>query len=153
DQYNQVGNQFARGQWTFDFPATQNPVTKAGGDVFASFLLGQLYQAEVPVSIASAQYRATSFALYVDDTYNVTSKLTLSLGLRYENTPPWSNELGNLCSVYIPNEDRPPQVADLSRYPAFIRQGKGTDPYSGVNIRWPNINVLWDGRLGDRLVQ
>src|SRR5581483_4426675 len=40
DQYNQVGNQFARGQWTFDFPATQNPVTKTGGDVFGSFLLG-----------------------------------------------------------------------------------------------------------------
>lgn len=53
----------------------------------------------------------------------------------------------------IPNEDRTPQVADLSRYPSFVRQGKGTDPYQGVNIRWPNINVVWDGRLGNRLVQ
>ena len=152
DGYNQVGNQFARGQWTFDLPATQNPLTKTQGDVFASFLLGQLYQAEVAVSIASAQYRATSFALYLDDTYKLTPKLTLSLGLRYENTPPWHDNLGNLFSVYVPYIDSTPQVSDLSRYPSFIRQGKGNDPYSGVNIRWPNINVLWDGRLGDNLV-
>ena len=115
--------------------------------------MGQLYQAEVAVSIATAQFRATDFALYIDDTYKVTPKLTLSLGLRYENTPPWTDQTGKLFSVYIPYMDSTPQVADLSRYPSFIRQGKGADPYSGVNIRWPNINVLWDGRLGNSLVE
>ncbi|MBS1875505.1 MAG: TonB-dependent receptor [Acidobacteria bacterium] len=152
EQFNQVGNQFARGQWTFDLSATQNPQTKTGGDSFAGFLLGQLYQAEAAVSIASAQFRSTSFSLYFDDTWKVTPKLTLSLGLRYENTPPWEDQTGKLFSVYIPYMDSTPQVADKSRYPSFIRQGSGTDPYSGVSIRWPNINVLWDGRLGNRLV-
>jgi hypothetical protein len=152
-QYNQVGNQFARGQWTFDLQATQNPLTKTQGDAFGSFLLGQLYQAEVAVSIANAQFRSTSFALYIDDTYKIAPKVTLSLGLRYENTPPWTDQTGTLFSVYIPYMDSTPQVADLSRYPSFIRQGQGTDPYSGVNIRWPNINVLWDGRLGNTMVQ
>jgi len=148
-----VGNQFARGQWTFDLQATQNPLTKTQGDSFAGFLLGQLYQAEAAVSIANAQFRTTSFALYFDDTWKLTPKLTFSLGLRYENTPPWEDQTGRLFSVYIPYLDSTPQVADLSRYPSFIRQGKGSDPYSGVNLRWPNINVLWDGRLGNRLVQ
>ncbi len=152
-QYNQVGNQFARGQWTFDLQATQNPATKTQGDAFAGFLLGQLYQAEVAVSIASAQFRSTDFSLYIDDTYKLTSKLTLSLGLRYERTPPWHDELGDLFSVNIPYMDNTPKVADLTRYPSFIRQGQCTDPYQGVNIRWPNINVLCDGRLGDNLVQ
>ena len=152
DQYNQVGNQFARGQWTFDLQATQNPLTKSGGDSFAGFLLGQLYQAEVAVSIADAQFRSTSFALYLDDTYKITSHVTLSLGLRYENTPPWEDQTGKLFSVYIPYMDSTPQVADRSRYPSFIRQGKGPDPYADLNIRWPNINILWDGRLGNRLV-
>jgi len=153
DQYNQVGNQFARGQWTFDLQATQNPLNKTQGDAFAGFLLGQLYQAEAAVSIAQAQFRSNSFALYLDDTWKLTPKLTLSLGLRYENTPPWEDQTGRLFSVYIPYVDNTPQVADLSRYPSFIRQGKGSDPYQGVNIRWPNINVLWDGRMGNRLVQ
>jgi hypothetical protein len=152
DQYNQVGNQFARGQWTFDQQATQNPTSKTQGDAFASFLLGQLYQAEAAVAIASAQFRATSFALYVDDTYKITPTITLSLGLRYENTPPWEDQTGKLFSVYLPFLDSTPQVADLSRYPSFIRQGKGSDPYAGIPIRWPNINVIQDGRLGNRLV-
>ncbi len=40
EHYNQVGNQFARGQFTFQPNATQNPVTKTGGDTFADYLLG-----------------------------------------------------------------------------------------------------------------
>ena len=44
-------------------------------------------------------------------------------------------------------------MADRSRYPKFIRQGVGTDPYAGVNLRWPNIDVIQDGHLGNRLVQ
>ena len=153
DQFNQVGNQFARGQWTFDLQATQNPQTKAGGDSFAGFLLGRLYQAEAAVSIAEAEFRSNSFALYFDDTWKVSPSLTLSLGLRYERTPPWEDQTGKLFSVYLPYLDSTPNVADKSRYPKFIRQGIGTDPYAGVNLRWPNIDLLQDGRLGNRLVQ
>jgi hypothetical protein len=153
DGYNQVGNQFARGQWTFDQQATQNPANKAGGDAFAGFLLGQLYQAEAAVAIANAEFRATSFALYIDDTWKLTPKLTLNLGLRYENIPPWEDQTGRLFSVYIPYLDSTPNV-DPARRPSFIRQGNCTDPYAGVPIRWPNINVICDnGLLGNRLVQ
>jgi hypothetical protein len=160
DQYNQVGNQFARGQWTFDQQATQNPVDQKlrpappQGDAFANFLLGQLYQAEAAVAIASAQFRSTSFALYFDDTWKVTQKLTLSLGLRYERTPPWTDQTGKLFGVKIPFQDSTPNIADKSRYPSFIRQGSScSDPYAGVPIRWPNINVICDGSLGNALVQ
>jgi hypothetical protein len=153
DEYNQVGNQFARGQWTFDQQATQNPLTKTGGDAFAGFLIGQLYQAEAAVAIASAQFRAVSFAFYIDDTWKLTPKLTLNLGLRYENIPPWEDQTGRLFGVYIPFLDQTPNV-DPSRRPSFIRQGNCTDPYAGVPIRWPNINVICDnGLLGNRLVQ
>ena len=35
----------------------------------------------------------------------------------------------------------------------FLRQGKGSgDPYAGLRVRWPNIPLVQDGRLGDRLV-
>ena len=43
--YNQVGNQFSRGQFTFQPNATQSP-TQTGGDAFADFLLGDLYQSD-----------------------------------------------------------------------------------------------------------
>ncbi|HEY1336364.1 MAG TPA: TonB-dependent receptor, partial [Bryobacteraceae bacterium] len=154
ENYNQVGNQFARGQFTFQANATQNPATKTGGDTFADFLLGDLYQSEAAVSIASAKYRRNGWAFYADDTWKVTSKLTLALGLRYEITPPFYDTSRNAFSVYIPYEDRISNVADTSRYPKFERTGPCSgDVYQGISIRWPQIETVCDGKLGDALVR
>jgi hypothetical protein len=154
EHYNQVGNQFARGQFTFQANATQDPVSKTGGDTFADFLLGDLYQSEAAVSIANARFVRNTWALYIDDTWKVTPRLTLALGVRYELTPPFYDTTRNVFSVFIPYEDRIPNVTDKSRYPQFIREGTCSgDPYQGINIRWPQIGVLCDGRLGDKLVQ
>ena len=153
EHYNQVGNQFARGQFTFQPNATQNPVTATGGDTFGDFLLGDLYQSEAAVAIASAKFERNSYAFYIDDSWKVSGKLTLALGLRYELTPPFYNSLGNTFSVYMPFFDQTPKVADLSRYPQFMRQGKCSDPYAGIPIRWPQIQVSCAGLLGDNLVQ
>jgi hypothetical protein len=90
---------------------------------------------------------------FVEDTWKITPKVTLSLGLRYELTPPFYDSLGNAFSVYIPYMDSTANVADKSRYPVFTRQGVGTNPYAGVSIRWPDITVRQDGKLGDNLVQ
>ena len=154
ENYNQVGNQFARGQFTFQPNATQNPATTSGGDTFADFLLGDLYQSEAAVSIASAKFQRTGWSFYIDDTWKVTPKLTLALGLRYELTPPFYDASRNAFSVYIPYEDRVSNIADKSRYPVFVRTGPCSgDVYDGINIRWPDITTVCDGRLGDRLVQ
>jgi hypothetical protein len=154
EHYNQVGNQFARGQFTFQANATQNPVAKNQGDSFADFLLGDLYQSEAAVSIASANFLRNAWSFYVDDTWKVTPKLTLALGVRWEITPPFYDTKRNVFSVFMPFMDSTPKVADQSRYPQFIREGKcAGDPYEGIPIRWPQIGVLCDGRLGDALVQ
>ncbi len=153
ENYNQVGNQFARGQFTFQPLSTQNLATKTGGDTFADFLLGTMNQSEAAVSVANAKFQRNAFAFFLDDTWKVTPKLTLALGVRYEITPPFFDTIGDLFSVYLPYLDQTPQVQDLSRYPQFIRQGVGSDPYAGVPIRWPQIGVLQNGILGDRLVQ
>ena len=47
DQFNQVGNQYGRGSFTFAMTPTQDPRAHAGsglpqGDAFASFLLGNV---------------------------------------------------------------------------------------------------------------
>ena len=153
DQFNQVGNQYGRGSFSFAKTQTQDPFTHSQGDEFASFLLGAVSLTEVAAQIASVQFRATSFAVYFDDIWKLTPKLTLSLGLRYENTPPWTDISGNLTTVFFNAFDTTPNIADQSRYPVFLRQGKGTgDPYAGFKVRWPNIPLVQDNRLGDRLV-
>ena len=65
ENYNQVGNQFARGQFTFQPNATQNPATKTGGDTFADFLLGDLYQSEAAVAIANAKFQRNAWSFYI----------------------------------------------------------------------------------------
>ena len=153
DQFNQVGNQYGRGSFGFSQVQTQDPLTHSQGDAFASFLLGNVNLTEVAAQIASVQFRATSFALYMDDVWKITPKFTLSLGLRYENTPPWEDKTGNLTTVFFNAFDNTPNITDQSRFPVFLRQGKGTgDPYAGLKVRWPAIPLVQDGRLGDRLV-
>lgn len=152
DNFNQVGNQFGRGSFTFDINATRNPATASGGDDFADFILGQVKRSEAAVSIASAKFRANSFAVYADDVWKVTPKLTVNMGLRYENTPPWEDQSGKLITVGIPAMLGVPQVADASLHPYLERQGTGNF-YDGLNVVWPAIQTRRDGKLGNRLVQ
>lgn len=152
EHYNQVGNQFARGQFTFQPNATVNPATKTGGDSFADFLLGTLYQSEAAVAIGSAKNLRNSWAFFIDDTWRLSPKLTLALGLRYEITPPFYDTLNNEFSVYLPFLDSTPLV-DKSRYPQFMRQAGCSDPYTGIPLRWPDITTSCAGTLGKNLVQ
>jgi hypothetical protein len=134
ENFNQVGNQFSRGNFVFQPNATQSP-THTGGDAFAEFMLGDLYQSTVAVAIASAQYQRNAEAAFFDDTYKITPKITLSLGLRYELTPPWVNQLNNQFTVGLPKLFFGPQ-APQSMWPYFVRQGHCTNPYDGLAINW-----------------
>jgi len=133
--FDQVGNQFSRGQFSFQPNATQS-ATKTGGNSFAEFLLGDLYQSSVAVSIANAAFQRNAEAAFIDDTWKVTPKLTLSLGLRYELTPPWTDTKGNLFTVAIPQIYHGSAAPSSVPYPYFMRQGSCTDPYAGLSIRW-----------------
>jgi hypothetical protein len=132
--FNQVGNQFSRGNFVFQPNATQSP-THTGGDAFGEFLLGDLYQSTVAVAIASANFQRNTEAAFFDDTYKITRKLTLSLGLRYELTPPWVDQLGNNFTVALSKLYFAPQ-APQSQWPYFVRQGNCTNPYQGLAINW-----------------
>lgn len=134
--FNQVGNQFSRGNFVFQPNATQSP-THTGGDAFAEFLLGDLYQSTVAVAIASANYQRNTEAAFIDDTYKITPRITLSLGLRYELTPPWVDQLNDDFTVAIPHLYFAPQ-APQSIWPYFVREGNCSNPYQGLSINWTN---------------
>jgi hypothetical protein len=144
DMYNQVGNQFARGNFQFQPIAT--------GYAFADFFLGYTQQDESAVALAVTKFRALSQAYYVADTWKVRSNMTFDLGLRYEYTPPWFDANGTLMNASLPCHDTTPNVQDLSCHPVMVRIGSG-DVYEGTVLRFaPNIQVARDGRLGDRLI-
>ena len=144
DMYNQVGNQFARGNFQFQNIAT--------GYAFADFMTGYIQQAESAVALAVTKFRALSQAYYFTDTWKMRSDMTLDFGLRYEYTPPWFDANGTLMNASIPFHDTTPNVQDPSHHPVLVRIGSG-DVYEGTVLRFaPNIQVARDGRLGDRLI-
>lgn len=155
DRYNEVGNTFLSGQFNFTPTATANPQSPStSGQGLADFLLGTMSLSQAAVAPANGQFRATSLAFYADDTWRVAPNLTLSLGLRYENTPPWYDRTGTLINLSVPNWERgQSNVQDLSQHPVLVRAGKG-GIYDGTVLRFnPSIQVARDGRLGPNLVR
>jgi Carboxypeptidase regulatory-like domain/TonB dependent receptor len=153
DAYDQDGNQFLRGGFGFLGVVTQNPAGRAGtGYPLADYLLGYPYQSNASVAIATARSRSTSYAGFVDDTWRLRRSLSISLGLRYENTPPWLDKSGTAINAAVPFADITPNVNDPARHPVLVRAGAG-DFYEGSAIRFdPAIQIARDGRLGDRMV-
>jgi hypothetical protein len=145
--FNQLGNQFSRGQFSSGPYATAlqsgtpGHATLSGGDSLADFLLGDLYQSTVAVAVANANYVRNFEAAYADDTYKLTHKLTISAGLRYELTPPWNDTFGNDFNVDV---QVMPKLGDISttypqsQWPFYVRQGNcaQADVYQGLSIKW-----------------
>jgi hypothetical protein len=145
--FNQLGNQFSRGQFSSEPTATalqsgtQGNATLSGGDALADFLLGNLYQSTVAVAVANANFVRNVQAYYVDDTYKILQNLTISAGIRYELTPPWNDTFGNNFNTNIPVM---PKLGDTSttyaqsQWPYYVRQGNcaQSDVYNGLAIRW-----------------
>ena len=135
--FDTLGNQFLRGQFTFQPNATQSS-THTGGDAFAEFLLGDMYNSTVAAADAVANFQRNAYAAFVDDTWKITPKLTLSLGLRYELTPPFVDQLNNLFSIVIPHIYNVSN-APASQQPYFIRQGNCSNPYTAN----PPLSFIW----------
>ena len=148
--FNQVGNQFSRGVFTFQAGATANPANGSGGYSFAEFLLGKLFVSTNAAAVADAKFQRNVFHAFVDDTWKVTPRLTLSLGLRYELTPPFTNKLGDYFTVKIPKIEFIAN-APQADWPTFVRQGNCTDPYQGLSIRWTSTNAVCGGGLNNNL--
>jgi len=141
--FNQLGNQFSRGQF-FTKPlatAFSNGTSLSGGDAMADFLLGDLYQSVVAVAVANANYVRNVQAYYADDTYKLRPNLTISAGLRYELTPPWNDTFGNNFTVALPVMAKLADTASTyaqSQWPFYVRQGNCTpaNVYQGLSIQW-----------------
>ena len=145
--FNQLGNQFSRGQFSSEPLATAldsgtpGSITLSGGDSLADFLLGDLYQSTVAVAVANANYVRNVQAYYADDTYKVLPNLTISAGLRYELTPPWNDTFGNDFNAHVqvmPNRGDISTTYPQSQWPQYLRQGNCTpaNVYQGLAINW-----------------
>ncbi|MBT9330821.1 TonB-dependent receptor [Paracidobacterium acidisoli] len=128
------------------------PLLQASGNSFASFLLGYVAQnASQTVQIAPPTYQTLYYqGYYVQDTWNATPKLTLTLGLRYE-IPGVYVERHNNADTFNPTEINPvvgvPGAFDLVASPQHPARGVRNEHFNNFS---PRIGVAY--RLDDKTV-
>ena len=148
-RYNQIGGVVTRGRFNFDGRYTQQPLlaaTQRGGAPLADFLLGHFNNAEGQIGAPIANFRSNYFALYAQDNWKLTPKLTLNYGLRWENDQPFRDKYDAIVNIDF--------RWDNSMEPTYVRAGTG-DPYEGnIPFRLANdIKYVRDGRFGSRAYQ
>jgi Carboxypeptidase regulatory-like domain/TonB dependent receptor-like, beta-barrel len=77
----------------------------ATGDPFASFLLGQVHTANYTIP-AYTTWSGGFHAVYLNDEYKVTSKLNLTLGMRFDYQTPWTERFDRF-STFDPTVPNP----------------------------------------------
>jgi hypothetical protein len=151
DVYNNYGNQFTRAQFTFGGQYTANPNGLVGGNSAADMLLGTMSRTDLAIAPAAGDFKANSLAFYLDDTYKVTPKLTVTLGMRWEAVQPWKDSLQNEVNYQFRTPLPSAVNVDASLHPVYVRAGSG-DFYQGLDFRYTGAQTARDGRLGDRLI-
>jgi outer membrane receptor protein involved in Fe transport len=128
-QYNVFQTSNLRGTLNFTTAYSSNPASPAGtGLGLADLLLGKPISNSLQFLDGTRGMRQSDLAFYVQDNFKATDKLTLNLGLRYENYLGWPwTEVYNRAYTFVP----PSGVAQV-----------GTDgiPPSGVNGN--NLNFM-----------
>lgn len=99
DNYREFGN--GGGTFRFRRESTGLPGVSNSGDAWASFLLGEVYSGNAAFRASLPGGRYTNWAFFIDDTWKVTSRLTLNLGFRYQLTVPHSDPLGRISYMDI----------------------------------------------------
>jgi hypothetical protein len=145
-RYNQLGGVVTRGRFTFNGQFTNNPLISTSAtqaNSTADFLLGDMSTSEGQTGAPIANYRTNYYGLYFQDDWKVSRRLTLNLGLRWEDQPPYYDKNDAIVNIDF--------RWDNSMFPTYVRAGTG-DPFAG-NPAFPlpaSIPYVRDGRFGRR---
>ena len=136
---------------TQGYDARGNALTSTG-DPFASFLLGQVNTANFTVP-AYTSWSDTYHAVYINDVFKVTNRLTLTLGLRFDYQTPWHERYDRFSSFdpSAPNPGaggRPGAMLFAGDGPG--RTGSSTFDNPPKDAWGPRLGFAY--RLGDRTV-
>ena len=108
------------GTYTYSAVATSDPSVRGSGNSYASFLLGAVHQANMTKATPYGN-RSKYFAVYAQDDFKMTRKLTLNYGLRYEFQIP-IHEVAGRASRMDPDVPNPGAGGRLG---AVVFAGKG----------------------------
>jgi hypothetical protein len=150
-QHNGFGPGWASGTLSFDSTYTKGPLDNSSsspmGQGLASFLLGIPSGGAIDTNTSKAQ-QSPIWGLYFGDSWKVTPKLTLTLGIRYELEIPTSERFNRSVEGFDFSSPNPIQAQAQASYalnpipeiPAGQFQVKGGLTFAGLN---GNTHQLW----------
>jgi hypothetical protein len=143
DNFTQPG--IPGGQFVYDYTGTSQQPFSGGGDSLASFLIGSAGPGssssgyEVPNLVSTQSFQAGGF---VQDTWKVSRKLTINVGIRYDLDFP-RTERYNRTNGLDPNVVSPLQVPALGTL-------HGGEIFASSSNRTPNYNASYNN-FGPRI--
>src|SRR5262249_30178160 len=146
-RFNQIRAVVPRRPVSWGGRFTQNPpfanFNATTGLPMAGFLLRTMSKSQGQGGAPRAHFRPPHLPVHFQDTWRVTSKLTINYGLRWEDEPPYYDKHDAIVNVDF--------RWDNSVEPTFVRLGSG-DPYAGnPGFPWaPSVKYVRDGRFGRR---
>lgn len=145
-QNNPLSGGNKSGSYSFSAAFTQGPdptrASSAAGNAFASMFLGVPSSGSIDY-VAALAYRATYAALFVQDDFRVTRRLTLNLGLRFDYNGPWSERYHRMTRGFAFDTPSPLQVSGLNLKGGLLYTGVNGQPAG--NSRGGNV---WGPRIG-----
>ncbi len=132
-QLNYLQSRFPRGLYQFTGTFTNDPsLPDTTGDAFADFLLGFPQSTQRNVGDATAYMRQKTYALFVQDDWRITSRLTLNIGLRYEYFAPYTEKNGNFLNL---------DYRTLPAAPRLVQESSAVNP--DRNDFAPRVGFSW----------
>jgi hypothetical protein len=133
-QMNYLQSKFVRGEYVFNGQYTAANLADTGntGDPFADFLLGFPARTQRTAGDAQSYLRQNAFGTYLQDEWRAASRLTVTLGLRYEYTGPFTEARNRLINL---------DYSTLPRDPRLVNVGSAGD--ANLKDFAPRFGLAW----------
>ncbi|HWX91556.1 MAG TPA: carboxypeptidase regulatory-like domain-containing protein [Terriglobales bacterium] len=113
---------------TYGFDSSTTALTSGGGSPVAGFLLGAVSSGSVDRRTVSSWYpRQTVWALHANDSWKMTTKFTLNVGLRWDYYTPSREKYNHFSFIDLTGAN--PDAGNLSGRLAFAGHGYGSASY------------------------
>ncbi len=126
--YKKTQDWFKNTQGDFDFNGSYS------GNDFADYLLGLSDSYSEDAVKSTGQWNNVSWALYVQDNYRVSSRLTLNLGLRWDGIPHTYEANNNMANFY-------PGLYNPANAGIFALNADGTTNYNVLSPLSPGLGT------------